>query len=44
MTMLKNFASLVWAVHFMDQLKVQGKSSTVSFDTIVGQYQVEWDA
>jgi hypothetical protein len=44
MSMLKNFASLCWAIHFMDQLKAQGKTSQVSFDTIVGQYQVEWEA
>ena len=43
MTFLKNFASLMWAVHFMDQLQVQGKTSQVSFDTICGQYQVEWE-
>ena len=43
MTKIKNFMSLCWAVHFMDQLKAQGKSSQVSFDSICGVYQVEWE-
>jgi len=42
MSKIKTFLNLFWATHFMDGLKAQGKTSWVSYDSILEMHVVEW--